>query len=84
MNRKTAYLVAQVILDPEGRFLPVVGRVNIFSSPAGSICCDLDRTTHLDITSAEGETFGEASSKLIEMVERSYPWAKRLMDPSVF
>jgi hypothetical protein len=73
--RDTAYLVAiiNVRADP-----PHVFYVGVFSAKASDLTNTGD--AHLDIMHATGETYADASERLLEAAKLYHPWVKPFLE----
>lgn len=79
----TAYLVALAQVDHNGRMLPQIHAVRIFSESARSLSYCGVGTVALDVHEARGDSYDQARLCLMHMIQNMAPlmWCLPLMDP---
>lgn len=70
-----AYLVAHAILDPEGRFSPMIDQVQIASQPGSSFSPLAGKEVYLTILEMNGE-YDEARKKIEALILAHHPCFK--------
>lgn len=58
--RKTCYVLAHLLIDPSGRFQPVVDRIEFASQPGSAMTCAVGKELFLELFDAEGDDFESA------------------------
>lgn len=81
--RHTAYLVAHAYTDPNGKMLPQIHAVRIYSESATSLSLSPKNTASLDVYSMRGDTYQEASDRICHAAQTLdvFAWCRPLMDP---
>ena len=81
--QRTAYLVAHAYTDPNGKMLPQIHAVRIYSESAASLSLCPRNIASLDVYEMRAEDYQTASDMLCHAVQTldNFAWCRPLMDP---